>query len=556
MPLPSAKLPLRASDWPRPSLDETLVALATATPDDRRQRRWNHALAALASDRPEEALGALTVMAQDEPDLRLLGFWRLAAARARIALGDHADALALLDDFAMRGNPEACAWRLLALAGLEGHALALSQLGCAQSAILSRSPSERRPFVHAAMSAAIASGRAGPALRWLRLVPDDAQKRLLAGEALLALKRHGEAARMLRPLAAEGVAEPLRVRAEAALVEAELASGRITAGVALGKVQSLRFAWRGDRLEQRLTVLAWDLALAARRPRVSLDAAATLLRYHPGEPRLPGMLRLVTATFTRWLQPGAKVPLPLAAGLIWDHRDLMPGGASGDALVRQLAARLAAEGLHARAADLLEHQLAARARDVAQGPLSIEVAQLQLLAGKPARSLDAIRRTADTLYPPDIAEARLRMEAIALYQLGQQKEAIALLEGAQGTADLRAELYWRKRDWAALASAPLPPPGQLNEVAQVRLLRRAIALGMVGDEAGLLRLRQRYASAFVGLASASAFAVLTAARGEVTGEQMSSALAALPSASPAGADAELLDLVAIRQRQAPPAPRG
>lgn len=553
-----ARLPLLPTQWPEAALGKALEELAAGHAGGRQQRRWIYAMAALSAERPDEALGALTVMAQDEPDLRLLAIWRLAAARAQIGVARHAEALALLDAEALRGNPEACAWRLLALSRLGAHAEALTQLSCARRAIIARPRAEQTPFLKAAASSALALGRSEAALTLLQATGPDDEQRLLTGEAKLALARHDEAMALLRPLAAADRQEPLRVRARAALLEAELKSGRKSPAAALQEVQRLRFTWRGDQLERRLNLLAWDLALTARRPRINLDAAAALLRYHPGEPRLPAMLRLVAASFERWLRPGSGVPLPLAAGLMWDHRDLLPQGAEGDALVRQLAARLAAEGLHGRAADLLEHQLAARVRDVAQGPVSIDVARLQLLAGRPQRALEALRRTADTLYPEPIAGARLRLEAIALFQLGRQEESLALLAGVGGqNGELRAELHWRRRDWAALASAPLPPPGRLDEPAQVRLLRRAIALGMTGDERGLRLLRERHRARFAGLSTASAFDLLTAGRGEASGDMLATALAALPAASPAGTDAELLDLLALRQqRQAPPAPRG
>jgi len=556
--LSAEPLPQSGKDWPHASPAEALAALAAAKPADRQQRRWNYALAALADGRPDEALGALSVMAQDEPDLKLVPAFRLARARSLVEVRRFSEAIATLDDLSLRGDAEACAWRMRALAELGGHAAALTQMPCAKPALVARDASARAPFVYAATAAAIASEMSEAALSWLSFVPQAlAETRLLRGEALLALGRAADAARQFEPLAAS-VSEPVRVRAAAGLLAAEISQGRIKPEAALARAEKLRFGWRGDLLERRLVVMSWDLALQARKARASLSAATTLLRYHPAEPRLPAMLSIVVGNFARWLQPGSGAPLPVAAGLMWDNRDLLPSGTVGDMLVRRLAARLKDEGLHERAAELLEHQMAFRAKDVAQGPLSIEVAELHLLGGKPQRALNALRHTADTLYPADMADARLRLEAIALFQLGEEGAALSLVEDVPSAADLRGELLWRQRDWQQLASARLPEGGSLSEVAQVRVLRKAIALAMTGDEPGLASLRRRFGPAFAGKPTAKAFAVLTAEAGEVSTEELATALAALPSAAAGGPGAELLDLApkTLSSRQGPPSPHG
>ncbi len=555
--LAAEPLPIGRTGWPKLDLDLTLAALSAARPAERQRLRWNHALAALAKQRGDVALGVLEVMAQDEPDLRLTPLFRLAKGRASVEAGRMSDALALLDDFALAGQAEACAWRLRALGGLGAAGAALVQMPCAKPALVARNAAERAPFLHAAARMASLAGRHDAALHWLHFAAPGPETQVVRGEALLGLGRFGEAATLLAPLVASTPPGAVRARAQAASLAAEVAHGRLAAAAALARAEQLRTGWRGDRTERALLLLSWDLSLEARRPRSGLAAAAALLRYHPSEPRLSTILPVIAGSFSRWLALDSGVPLPLAAGLMWDHRDLLPGGVGGDALVRQLAARLKHEGLHARAAALLEHQLAVRARDVAQGPLSIEIAELHLLGGKPQLALDVLRRTGDTVYPPDMADARLRLEAIARFQLGQEEGALALLEESGAATDLRAELLWRRRDWRRLAGAPVAA-GDADAVTQVRLLRRAIALAMIGDEAGLIAFGRRHSRQFAGQPSAPAFAALTAPD-RADAADLATALAALPAAMPGGAYADLLDLPAAKvasPRPNPRAPRG
>ena len=97
----------------------------------------------------------------------------------------------------------------------------------------------------------------------------------------------------------------------------------------------------------------------------------------------------------------------------------------------------------------------------------------------------------------------------------------------------------------ALESFDAPPPleggARMNSVLQARLLRYGTALAMLGREADLAQLRARYASAFAGLPTAAAFSALTDKVGAVDPAALSAAMAAIPSASPAGGIADLID---------------
>jgi Flp pilus assembly protein TadD len=228
-----------------------------------------------------------------------------------------------------------------------------------------------------------------------------------------------------------------------------------------------------------------------------------------------------------------------------DHRDLTPLGAEGDLMVARLGDRLQEAGLYARAADLFEHQLFARARDLAQGPLSAKVARLHILAGQPERALEAIRRTTEVRYPANMLWEREQVAAVALSQLGRTEEALAVLDTVPGSAALKGEILWKKRDWNALAAtiAPsLPPADGMSEVGQAKVLRYAVALAMMRRESELQALGARYGGAFAGLPSGPAFEALTGIATGVDGDALSRALASIPSASPAGDLADLLEI--------------
>lgn len=532
------------ADWAAGRLDEALAALAAAPGHRRQAARWGYARALIAGDRVADASGVLEVMLADDPDLALVESFQLARGLVFTRLGRFEEALAALDRPGLAGNAEACAWRLRALAGAGADLLALRQLDCARAAISARPAAARAPFVTVAADSALALARPDLAMRIAGALPDgDPAANLRRGRALLALGRLADAdIRFGR--AHRASAPEIRIAAELGRIETGLARGRIGRAAALTRVEKLRYGWRGDAIERQALWLAYRLAREGGDHRAALAAGATLVRYHPVGPKLGELTQDLQARLAALLAPETDLPIDRAAGLYWQYRDLGPSGAEGDRLVVRLADRLQSVGLYARGAELLEHQLLARAQDLAQGPLSVRVAKLHILSGRPDRALEIMRATSRTLYPSEMLWDRQRMEAIALHQLGRGEEALAVLQEIPDAAGLRAELLWKQRRWAALidaAQGALPPPDGLSEVRQASLLRLAIALGMLGREGELQALRDRYAEAFAPLPTGRAFDLLTRSAGGIDPDVFAQAMAAIPAVSPAGALADLID---------------
>lgn len=536
-----------AADWQSAPAAEAWRDLAAARPEQRQSVRWRYALGLISERRSAEALGVLGVMLQDDPNLALADDFSLAYGRVLAEVGRSADAAAILNRPGLAGNTEACAWRLRVAADVGSLPLALKQVRCARPALTPRTARERTRFLLPAARSALAAGEPRLALNWLSFAPSIAAVRTTRIRALLALGRVPEAtAQQASLVAAAGPAD--RADAELAEVELLVARRKLPAQKAAARLDSLLYRWRGDVTEERALWLRYRVAKEAGDPAAALASGATLVRYHEPGPRLPALMAELQAVLGDALKPGSRVPLAKAAGLFWEYRDLIPAGSEGDALALVLAGRLQDAGLYGRAAELLEHQLFERARDLAQGPLSVRVATLHILAGKPDRALDALRRTGRIIYPSAMLQGRQRIEAVALQQLGRGREALTVLQDVPGSGALYAELLWKQRSWAAFADLTRPtlPPGQeLSDVRQAMILRHAIALGLTGREAELARLRSRYIGAFTKLPTAGAFDLLTSAPGSLNPDSFTQAMAAIPAASPAGELADLLEIAPV-----------
>lgn len=531
--------------WGNVPRSQALAALARSRPSTRQRARWDYARSLIAADRHADALGVLDVMLQDDADLALVANFQLARGVVLTSLGRSLEALDALDRDQLAGNAEACLWRTRALVHAGMTQDALQQLGCARAAAASRSAAERVPFLADAAEAMLAHGQAALALRWLAAAPDgDPAANLMRGRAHTALNAFGEA-RIRLGRAERGGNEAERYEARLGLLEIAVAQRTMKTAEARQEVDYIRFVWRGGPVEQRALQLSYRLAKQAGDTRGAIAAGATLIRYFELGPALPPLMSEVQAQLAGLLAPENKMPLADAAGLFWDYRDLMPAGGDGDRLVSRLADRLQAAGLYARAAELLDHQLHHRALDIAQGPLSVRVATLQILAGRPDRALAAMKETEGTIFPQSMLWDRARIQAVALHQTGKTEEALAVLDDVPDTSGLRAELLWKRRDWDRLVAegAPdLPGQGTLSEVKQAVVLRHAVALGMLGRESELARLRGRYQAGFTGLSTAPVFDMLTRQAGAADPAGLTRAMSAIPTASPAGRFADLLEI--------------
>lgn len=519
------------------------AALAHASPAMRQAQRWAYAVSLIAGDRAPEALGVLQVMVQDDPDLALVPAFQLARGVALTGLDRADEALTALGAPELAGNPEACAWRVRAFAQAGMAVEAMREVTCGLNAINARQGMARAPFVLAAARAALAAGKPQQGLTWLKAVPDgDPAANLLRARAYLLL---GQAAQARLRIERAAIPDDPELRAGVRFVTIQIAvAGGLPQPRAIKQLKALRFAWRGGEVEYGACRLEFQLATQQRDTVSALDAGATLVRYFKPDAETAPLLKQMQAILTAMLAPGSRVPLPDAAGLYWEYREFAPAGSAGDALVSQLADRLEAAGLPARAADLLDYQLTARTTDVARGPLSVRVATLRILAGQPDRALTMLQGSEDPGYSDIMRWDRKRVEAVALFQTGKAEAAMAALQDVPDAAAIGAEIQWKQHDWNALAAnrAGLPAPALLNDVAQAVVLRHAIALAVLGREDQLAALRTRYAKAFKQLPSGPAFDVLTQPAGSIDPATVTKAMAGIPSASPAGVIADLLDV--------------
>ena len=543
--------------WTPLARDLAWARLANAGPENRQAARWDYARGLIGQGRGPEARGVLEVMQADEPALLMVASFRLAVGVALAESGDVRRALRSLGgadtvESGLAANPEACAWRLWALAMIGQPAAALAEAPCAVPALDARPLASRRPFLIAGAAAALAAGRPQPIRAWLAPLSDgDAAANLMRGKAALALGDAVGAGLRFKRAARDGNPQQ-QVDASISIMEMQFLRTPATPAM-LAEIDRLAFVWRGDALERRVLQLSYRVARQRGDIVRALVSGAALLRHFQLGAALEPLLVEVQKLLGDGLAPTSRLTVSEAAGLYWEYRDLAPAGAAGDFLASALADRLQAQGLYGRAAELLRHQLLQRTVDISQGPLSARVAGLFILAGNPADALAAIRATDKNDYPAEMLWERHRMEAVALYKLGRRAEALVVLQNVPDASAIRGEIYWKAQEWRALVAEVqprLPVAGRLDEVDQAILLRQAIAFAMLGKEASLAAMRTRYLPAFAGLRSGATFDLLTRDVASVDAETIRAAMLVIPGASPVGNIGNLLDAPLVAKKLA------
>lgn len=537
--LARAPTPVGPEAWPALSDEAGWTAIVRGGNDNRQPGRWAMARSLIGRGRGQEALGILQVMQSDDPELAYVDNFRLALGAARTLSRQPADAVTALDSPGLAANPEACAWRLLAQ----------DQLGtpvggsarCAVDAIDARPQAQRRVWLVALARNALAAGSPSGADAALRGLPStDPEANLLRGKAFMILKDPDQARFHFRRAEQDGTAS-VKAEASLALLQLRLAGDKPDPAARTDLNRLLR-TWRGDRIERDALLAAHALAVKDNDIPAALDTGQALIDYHDLGPEAAPMVARLQQLMAALIAPENGRPLDIAAGLFWDHRVLLPPGAEGDRLVQLLATRLENAGLYRRAAELLRHQMVARSQDVAMGALSIRVATLYLKAGEPETAIAAIRETARTPYPEAMGTEREQLRAVALARLGRKAEALALLGAVPGSEALRHEILWHAEDWVGLADGTAAESQRKLPLTPQRttlLLRRAIALAVLGREAELKALRAAQAPLFASSPSGPVFLSLTAPDSHDPA-RLAQAMQSLPSASPAGSIADLL----------------
>ena len=344
----------------------------------------------------------------------------LAAVAALLAhRPDEAEGLA---DPRLSAADDVTLWRAVRLAQLHDGSVAAAAMFAATMPLLLAYPAEMRdrllPLVAETL---VAGGETGPAAALLDARKDDAALDL-ARAMLQEAKGDTAGALASYDRLTQSRDQLLHARAAARAVELRLASGAIDAKQAADRLESLLYAWRGDRheraLRERLAELrartgAWRSALALLRDSETLfpdDKAA-----------IHAELADMFAALLRDDTADALAPLELVS-VVEENADLLPTGPDGDALQAKLADRLAgARPAEACRTGAGEADAGGANSGMARAGFGARLAALRLREGDAAGALAALDASAAADLPAELAERRTLLLAAASARRGEAR---------------------------------------------------------------------------------------------------------------------------------------
>lgn len=461
---------------------------------------------------------------------------KLLEGVANYQMGRWEDAAAAMDDNRLRRVDMAASWRGLANARLGANKAAAEDLFNA--------PPPPAPFEQDAVDfylarAAIALGRAEierarAALEMLqgRLLADSqrAERRLLEAQLMLAQGKRESARGLLESLAASGPL-PAANRARLVLIRDRLATGEIDVRTALEKTDALFLTWSGGAFEREALALRiavydqnGDVAEAFR------DRSSMIVDFPESDAAAQAQREMTDMLSTLFDQ--ADLSPMIAAEIFYENIDAAPPGGEGDALIRNVAARLAALDLLPQAAELLRHQVFNRLRGPSRSHTAAELAAIYLADDRPQEALETMRATRLARLPEPLNHRRRLLEARALIDMGDADAAQKLIARDESAAALRlrGDIYWAAKEWrkagAAYASSAMSPEekGRMLDAAESQsALRAAAAFALAGDLETLSAFERKISSR---LADKNLKHLLAAFAGEGLGEDPAAFIAA------------------------------
>lgn len=328
-----------------------------------------------------------------------------------------------------------------------------------------------------------------------------------------------------------GADDLYRAKARFALTMLQLGSKKITTDKAVDNLEGLRYAWRGDDLEVAINYNLAKTYLEKGEPVKSLTMMKLAHGLNPeseqGKKINEDMHKIFANLFTN---EQIKKLSPVDILTVYNEfSDLIPEGAAGEVLTRQLAERMADADLLPRATALLKKQVEGGLQGLEGATVATRLAALQNMDGKPDEALETLNKAelflkglpAEEVLPKQRDIGLLRAKAFSLKNKPDDAfAALALLPQDDSALKLRADIAWRGKKWQDAADSleqlvqnqniSLTRP--LSEAQADMVLNWAVALYLADNRYVLANVRERYGDAMSATSKAQKFDVVTRPR--------------------------------------------
>jgi hypothetical protein len=510
---------------------EFLAQLVHTESPDRQPKRLELAKLYFAHGWMAESLSVLKFMAQIDPNIIKTSDFLAMRGVAQLLEGGYAAARADLQDLRFDAQADIATWRGVLAVQSNDWSSAAQYFSKAEMPGPDAPPNLRKIAYLARIESEIQNKNLSTAKEILAAAQADAELPDAAdildywqGELFLAEENPIEAKAIWERVSARE--DPYaRPRAELALIRQGIADGSLLRQDSIARLERLRFAWRGDRFEFAVLKLLGEMQIQDGLYREGLYNLRRAVTNYADQPYAEDLSKLMVQTFEKLFLEGAidNMPPITALALFDEFRDLTPTGPAGDKITQKLADRLIGVDLLDRAADLLRHQVTYRLQGDERVRIGNRLAFVYLLDRKPEDALKAIDSSNAAQIPPDLMTERRLLRARALFDLNRPNDALNIIDGIEKREAelLRADIYWRLRNWPQAAqilrqllvetkdaALNAEREGLDPESAQL-VLSLALAYALGGDTEMLQQIKSQYWAKMKETPQFDAFEVIT-----------------------------------------------
>ena len=510
---------------------ELQIQLVKAQIDERdveaNQLRLGLAKFYIAHEFAPEAAGILNVLARTDETAELNPTFRALQGVANYMRRRYKEAVDDLSLGALRSDVNASLWRAAALTELGRHQEA-GRLFDEGLAVVARYPADwQAKFRLAAARSALDANDLDRVKSNLDAIPENgvsvenlALAEFVRGQMLEQLNKVGEALQHYQRVLQVGKPEII-ARANLAKISLLHDVGQISDDEAIGRLDTLRYQWRGDDLELAVLHKLGEFYVDRGDYRHGLNMMKEVVANYSKSP-VAGRIAISMVDIFKKLfleESMDDIPPVQALALYYEFKHLTPIGREGDDMIRKLSDRLVEFDLLEQAAELLEHQIGERLQGIARAQVATRLAVIYLTDHKPEAALQTLRNTKQARLPKEIAYARRILEARALAELDRYEHALEVVEefNTPEAKQLRADVYWNSQDWDKagailenlLDSRWRDETASLSQEERSNVLRTALAYSFADDRAALDRVRRQYGPLMSNSPDAYGFDIVT-----------------------------------------------
>lgn len=353
----------------------------------------------------------------------------------------------------------------------------------------------------------------------------------LIGELDRQTGKKAEAKKIWKKLT-EGQDDLYRAKARFALTMLQLSSKEITADKGIDNLEGLRYAWRGDDLEVSINFNLAKIYLEKGEPVKALTLMKLAHSLNPTSEqgkKIDVEMRDIFKSLFAADKINALNPVDVLT-VYNEFADLIPPGAEGEALTRQLADRLASADLLPRAITLLKKQVdSGELQGLEASTVASRLAALEIADGRADEALQTLDKAEGFLKGLPVEQVLPKQQDIGLlrakaYSLSGKPDdafsALSLLPQDDNALRLRADIAWKGKKWQDAADA-LQQLVQNQNISLTRplsdeqadmILNWAVALYLADNRYVLANVRERFSDAMAATPKAQKFDVVTRPR--------------------------------------------